>query len=124
MSRNNRVVHFEIPTDYPEKSMNFFKQIFGWKFEKFGDEDYWMIKTGEQGEIGIDGALMKKRDPKQPLVNAIDVEDIDKTAKEVEKAGGKIVVPKAAIPSMGWFSYFTDIDGNIHGLWQTDENAV
>lgn len=123
MARSNRVVHFEIPTDDPEKSINFFKSIFGWEFEKFGDQDYWMVKTGESSTPGIDGAIMKKRDKKQPLVNAIDVEDIDQSAKKIEKAGGKIVVPKAAVPTMGWFCYFTDTDGNIHGLWQTDENA-
>ncbi len=123
MARSNRVVHFEIPTDHPEKSMNFFKTIFGWNFEKYGDQDYWFTKTGNEKEAGIDGAIMKKRDPKQPIVNAIDVEDIDQTAKKVEQAGGKIVVPKAAVPNMGWFCYFTDPDGNIHGLWQTDKNA-
>lgn len=72
---------------------------------------------------GIDGALMKKRDPKQQVANSIDVENIDKTSKEIEKAGGRMVVPKSAVPNMGWFAFFTDIDGNVHGLWQTDENA-
>jgi predicted enzyme related to lactoylglutathione lyase len=80
-----------------------------------------MIKTGEQGEPGIDGAIMKKQDPKQPVVNAIDVENINETSKK--KAGGKIVLPKAAVPAIGGFCYFKDLDGNIHGLWQTDKNA-
>lgn len=123
MKRSNRVVHFEIPTDHPEKSMNFFKNIFGWDYQKYGDEDYWMVKTGEHGEHGIDGAIMKKRDPKQTVVNSIDVESIDKTSEEIEKAGGKIVVPKSAVPQMGWFCMFKDLDGNVHGLWQTDSNA-
>lgn len=123
MKRSNRVVHFEIPTDHPEKSMNFFKTIFGWKFEKYGDDDYWFAQTGDKNEPGIDGAIMKKRDPNQPMVNSIDVADIDKTSKEIKKAGGKIVVPKSPVPQMGWFCMFTDLDGNIHGLWQTDPNA-
>ena len=122
MARSNRVVHFEIPTDHPEKSMNFFKTIFGWEFEKYGDEDYWMVKTGAEDTPGINGAIMKKRDPNQPIVNSIDIADIDETSKEIEKAGGKIVVPKSPVPTMGWFCMFTDIDGNIHGLWETDEN--
>ncbi|MDR9367046.1 MAG: VOC family protein [Balneolaceae bacterium] len=101
MARSNRVVHFEIPTDYPEKSIEFFNKIFGWEFEKFGTEDYWFAKTGNENEQGIDGALMKKRDPKQPIVNPIDVADLDKTSEEIEKAGGKIVVPKSPVPNMG-----------------------
>ena len=124
MAGNNRVVHFEIPTDDPEKSIDFFSTVFGWVFEKFGEEDYWFAKTGEDGEQGIDGAIMKKQDPNQPVVNSIDVADIEKTSKQIEKAGGKIVVPKSPVPQMGWFCMFTDLDGNIHGLWQSDENAA
>ena len=30
---SNRVVHFEIPCDDPQRTMDFFKQVFGWKFE-------------------------------------------------------------------------------------------
>lgn len=123
MARSNRVIHFEIPTDHPEKSMDFFKNIFGWEFQRFGDEEYWMVKTGNEDKRGIDGAIMKKRDPNQPVVNSIDVKSIDKTNKDIENAGGKIVVPKSPVPGMGWFSMFTDIDENIHGLWETDENA-
>lgn len=123
MKRSNRVVHFEIPTDFPEKSMDFFKNIFGWEFQKFGDEDYWFVKTGDENTPGINGAIMKKRKPDQIPVNSIDVENIDKTAKEIESTGGKIVVPKSPVPKMGWFCFFTDIDGNVLGLWESDVNA-
>lgn len=123
MGRSNRVVHFEIPTDHPEKSMKFFKTIFGWEFEKYGEEDYWFATTGHENDLGIDGAIMKKRDPDQPIVNSIDVESIDKTSQEIQKAGGQIIVPKSPVPKMGWFCMFADLDGNIHGLWQTDKNA-
>lgn len=124
MKKNNRVVHFEIPTDYPETSMNFFKTIFGWEFQKYGDEDYWFAKTGDENTPGIDGAIIKKRNPDKIPVNSIDVENIDDTAKEIERAGGKIVVPKTPVPKMGWFCFFTDPDNNVLGLWQSDENAV
>jgi predicted enzyme related to lactoylglutathione lyase len=66
---------------------------------------------------------MKKRDPGQPIANSIDVADIDKTMQEVKRAGGKTVVPKMAIASIGWLAYFTDPDGNIHGLYQNDPTA-
>jgi predicted enzyme related to lactoylglutathione lyase len=29
---NNRVTHFEIPSDNPEKAMSSFKEVFGWDF--------------------------------------------------------------------------------------------
>ena len=39
---SNRVNHFEIPCDDPQKTMQFFERVFDWKFQKFGDNDYWM----------------------------------------------------------------------------------
>ena len=119
----NRVVHFEIPCDNPEKTIEFFKTVFGWNFQKFGDEGYWLTVTGDEKEPGINGGIMKRRDPKQPVVNSINVENLDEAAKKVEAAGGKIVVPKMPIPTVGWLAYFTDPDGNIHGLYQHDPMA-
>jgi predicted enzyme related to lactoylglutathione lyase len=120
---SNRVVHFEIPCDDPEKTMKFFKDVFGWSFQQFGNEPYWVTMTGDPKTPGINGGLMKKRDPKQPIVNSINVSNIDESMSHIENAGGKIVVPKMPIPSVGWLAYFTDPDGNIHGVYQDDPAA-
>lgn len=120
---SNRVVHFEIPCNDPEKTMKFFKEVFGWSFQQFGNEPYWVTMTGDPKTPGINGGLMKKRDPKQPIVNSINVSSIDESIRQIEKAGGKIVVPKMPIPSVGWLAYFTDPDGNIHGVYQDDPGA-
>jgi predicted enzyme related to lactoylglutathione lyase len=120
---SNRVVHFEIPCDHPEKTMDFFKEVFGWSFQQFGTEPYWVVTTGDEKSPGINGGIMKKKDPRQPIANSIDVADINKAVTHVEKAGGKIVVPKMPIPTVGWLAYFTDPDGNIHGLYQNDPTA-
>ena len=64
---SNRVVHFEIPCNNPEKTMDFFKEVFGWSFQQFGNEEYWSVTTGDEKAVGINGGLMKKRDPGQPV---------------------------------------------------------
>ncbi|MFI5204950.1 MAG: VOC family protein [Flavobacteriales bacterium] len=120
---SNRVVHFEIPCDNPEKTMAFFKEVFGWKFQQFGHEEYWAVTTGDENSPGINGGLMKKKDPKQPIANSIEVANMDEHIKKIEKSGGKVVVPKMAIPTLGWLAYFSDPDGNIHGLYQNDPTA-
>ncbi len=120
---SNRVVHFEIPCDHPEKTMDFFKEVFSWSFERFGNEEYWSVYTGDRNEPGINGGLMKKRDPGQPVANSIQVADLDSTSTNITRAGGQIVVPKMAIPGVGWMAYFKDPDGNIHGLFQEDPAA-
>jgi len=120
---SNRVVHFEIPCDEPERTMKFFQDAFGWTFQQFGPEPYWVAMTGDTKLPGINGAVMKKKHPEQPLVNSIMVASLDDTVSKVEKCGGKIVVPKMSIPTVGWLAYFKDPDGNIHGIWQEDKNA-
>ena len=120
---SNRVTHFEIPCDDPQKTITFFEKVFDWKFQKFGDQDYWLATTGSEDEPGINGAIMKKRDPQQPLVNSISVDNLDQTAIKIEEAGGQVVVPKMPIPGVGWLAFFKDPDGNIHGAWEDDANA-
>jgi len=120
---NNRVTHFEIPANDPEKALNFFKTVFGWNFQQFGKDEYWIAITGDEKTPGINGAIMKKRDPNQPIVNTIQVENLDKHVVKIQNAGGKIVVPKMPVPTVGWLAYFTDPEGNIHGIWQVDPSA-
>lgn len=120
---SNRVVHFEIPCDNPEKTIEFFKTVFNWNFQQFGTEQYWIAMTGDEKSPGINGGLMKRMNPGQPIVNSIDVSDIDEAMRKIEAAGGTIVVPKQVIPTVGWLAYFKDPDGNIHGIYQNDPNA-
>lgn len=120
---SNRVVHFEIPCNDPEKAMGFFKEVFGWQFEQFGKQEYWAATTGDESSPGINGGFLKKRDPNQPVTNSIQVTNLDETIRNIEKAGGKIVVPKMAIPGVGWMAYFKDSDGNTHGLFKDDPEA-
>lgn len=119
----NRIVHFEIPSDNPEKLNEFYAKTFGWKFNRWGNEEYWLAETGEKSAPGINGAIMKKRDPQQPMVNTIEVENVDAMCASIEKNGGTIVVPKMPVPNVGWLAYFKDIDGNIFGVMQNDPGA-
>ena len=120
---SNRVVHFEIPSDNPEKNMKFFEEVFQWKFTKFGNDPYWLAATGDEKLPGINGAVMKQIAPGQPLINTIEVSNIDETIKKIMKAGGEIMKPKRSIPTVGWLAFFTDPDGNVHGVMEADTNA-
>jgi len=120
---SNRVVHFEIPCDDPEKTIAFFQKVFNWKIEPFMHNEYWNVITGDDKQPGINGGLMKRKAPGQPVANSIDDKDMEASIKAIEQNGGIIVVPKMAIPGVGWLSYFKDPDGNIHGLYQHDPSG-
>lgn len=66
---------------------------------------------------------MRREDPAQPVVNTVDVADVDKTLAAAQAHGGTVAVPKMAIPGIGWLGYFKDPDGNLLGAMQYDPSA-
>jgi hypothetical protein len=120
-----RVIHFEISAEKPERSVKFFEKVFGWKIMKWeGPVEYWLITTGEQGEAGIDGGMgRRKKGELAETVNTIGVSSVDEYTKKVEANGGTIVVPKHAVPGVGWLAYFKDPEGNMFGMMQDDPSA-
>ena len=117
-----RVIHFEIPTKDPRKAAAFYKKVFGWKVTQWGKQQYWMVKTGDEKTPGIDGGIMLKKDLRA-TVNTVGVDSVDKAIKKVIAAGGKVVRPKIALPTMGWIAYCVDGDGNAFGLIEMDNSA-
>jgi len=116
-----RVIHFEIPLNDIERSITFYEKVFGWKIQKWGGPaDYYLVSTGPKELPGIDGGLLKKRDPRQPMVNTVQVDDVDATVRIAEQNGGKLALPKMAVPGVGWLAYFSDPEGNMHGVMQLD----
>ena len=121
-----RVVHFEIHVDDTDRASDFYTKTFGWEFNKWeGDPDnpYWLIKTGDEKSVGIDGGMLKRRDPAGSVYNTIDVDNLDNYIEKVKANGGEIVVEKMPIPGVGWLAYFKDTEGNIFGMMQVDGNA-
>jgi predicted enzyme related to lactoylglutathione lyase len=119
-----RITHFEIPANDPEKLTAFYGKVFDWKFSKWpGPDEYWMAKTGEEVP-GIDGAIMKRRHPEQPLVNSLAVTNLDESIAAVLANGGSMAVPKMAVPGVGWLAYSKDPEGTIFGMMQYDPSAA
>ena len=128
----NRVVHFEIQVEDPARAIAFYKNVFGWQMEKWGEQDYWMVMTAEKNspEAGINGGLLLRKTgapAEGQAVNAfvctMQVDNIDETIKKIEKEGGKLALPKTAIASMAWQAYYKDTEGNIFGIHQTGTNT-
>ena len=124
-----RPVHFEIHATDPERVVAFYEQVFGWKIERWGDQPYWLITTGDTNP-GIDGGLTPRQGPApaadapvSSFVNMIDVVDLDATLTAIDAAGGTVALDKHAVPGIGWLAYFKDPDNNLFGVMQPDEQA-
>jgi predicted enzyme related to lactoylglutathione lyase len=133
---DHTIVHFEIPADDPERAAKFYRELFGWQIKKWeGSTDdrenfeYWMVQTvptdaqGMPARPGVNGGLMRRMFPGQAPVNYINVEDVDQFVKKAEELGAKIMMAKHPVQGMGWFAQFSDPEGNVCAIWQTDPNA-
>jgi predicted enzyme related to lactoylglutathione lyase len=127
----NRVIHFDIYADDTDRATEFYKNAFNWKFEKWNGSsgmNYWLITTGSDKEPGINGGMSKREKEWAKNVSSdaitIGVDDIDKAIADVKKFGGKITLEKTAIPTVGWFANFSDTEGNILSLMQSDMEGM
>ena len=116
------IVHFEIPADNVARATAFYETTFGWTITAYpmpAGEEYYSVVTRKKGEPGIDGGLMKRKDPGQPFTNYINVPSIDEMLQRVQANGGTVMMPKQEIgPNMGWIALFIDTEHNMIGLHQ------
>jgi predicted enzyme related to lactoylglutathione lyase len=119
------IVHFEIPAGDVARAKAFYGGLFGWKFSAAeGFPDYWMFLTGDP-EDDAGGGLMARQAPEQVgLVSYFAVESVDDAVARVQELGGQVVMPKQAVPGMGWLAHFLDTEGNLIAVWQSDESAA
>ena len=113
----------ELITKEVAGAKKFFGDLFGWKFEDMPQMGYSMW----QSPGNMSGGLMAPR-PEQPgtgqPLNYIYVDSIDVMAPRIEKAGGKVVVPKTAIPGFGWFAFFKYPEEMIWGLYESEKKPA
>ena len=125
----SRVVHFEIHASDPERAVKFYQTLFDWQFQKWdGPMPYWLITTGPADQPGINGGLVTRQGEIDgqaviAFVCTVDVADVDASTSKATANGGQVVVPKMAIPNVGWLVYCKDTEGNIFGMMQSDANA-
>lgn len=127
-----RVGHFEIHAEDPLRAVKFYEKAFGWKIQKWdGPMEYYLVTTGDSSKPGINGGILKRMGPSpvegQPVnsfVCTVTVESIDESIKTVTELGSQIVVPKMAVPGVGWLCYCKDSEGNIFGMIQEDSNPT
>lgn len=119
-----RVVHFELPADDPERIKHFYHSVFGWTIKKWdGVEDYWLVTTGTKKSAGINGGIMRRQLFRQSAINTIDVASLEDAISKIKQAGGKVVVSKMTVPTVGYKAYCQDTEGNVFAIIQPDVNA-
>jgi len=66
------------------------------------------------------GGIFDAPDPQMPVgvTPYVNVADLAEKERRITAAGGRIHKSKQEVPGMGWFTIFSDPDGNMLALWQ------
>jgi predicted enzyme related to lactoylglutathione lyase len=122
------VAHFAINADDLDRARRFYAGVFGWRFEAWGPPGFFMIETGTGQEPAIRGSLQKRREliAGERMTGyecTISVADVDAVAAAVVAHGGKIIMPRTFLPTVGHLIFFRDQEGNVAGAMQYDPDA-
>ena len=110
------VVYFEISSRDCKNSKNFFKELFDWQITDPDGSDYGFVKDEGEGSIG--GGIGPAENGNPSVTFYIHVDDLKKYLDKVESLGGKTVVAPTPIPGIGEYALFSDLDGNVLGIWK------
>jgi predicted enzyme related to lactoylglutathione lyase len=124
----NRMTHFAIHTDDIERAKKFYDQVFEWGFTSYGPSDFLQIKDDKTERGELIGALQsRKYSPlKEKIIGlecTVTVDNVEEIIKRVQNSGGQILMPKTAIPYVGWITKFLDTEGNLVCAMQADNGA-
>jgi predicted enzyme related to lactoylglutathione lyase len=116
----NNLASFAIHADDVQRCRGFYEAVFGWRFEPWGPPDFYLIHTGDDERPGVQGLLHKRQEPRaaggpNAFECTIAVDDIDRVSRAITEQGGRILMEKAPIPTVGVLTKFTDPEGNILG---------
>lgn len=119
----NTLFRFGINADDVPRARAFYQNVFGWTFEPWGPPNFYLIETGGDPAPPVGGLIHERREllPGVRTVGfecTISVTDVDATIRAIEQNGGKIVVPKFHIPTVGTGCYFQDTEGNVAAIMQ------
>jgi predicted enzyme related to lactoylglutathione lyase len=116
--RHDTLRHFAINCENVDRARSFYETVFGWKFQPWGPPGFFHTT-----DPGVMGAIQPRREllpgvRMTGLECTFGVADIDATAASIEMLGGRIVMPKVTIPTVGTLIFFEDPEGNLLGAMQ------
>lgn len=112
----NAINWFEIPATDHERAVQFYSDVLGTKLQPMEMGDIKMAFL-HADEGGIGGSICTGKGYKPSADGALIYlnagEDLSKPLSRVEKAGGKVLMPKTKISDeIGYMAHFIDSEGN------------
>ena len=122
------VIHFELPTNHPDRSGRFYGQAFGWRIVPLGPDMggfvlAFTVESDAQTRVptkpgAINGGFFERTSVDQHIRLTILVDDIRDAIERVTAAGGTALGDPVELPGVGLFASFSDPVGNVLTLNQ------
>ena len=116
MKNKNAVNWFEIPVKNLDRAKKFYETILGATMQSMEAMGMKSVFFPADLQNGIGGCIIKGKgyEPsnKGTVVYLNGGDDLSKALSKVEKAGGKVLLPKTSIGQNGFMAQFLDTEGN------------
>jgi uncharacterized protein len=116
----NAINWFEIPVKDFDKAKKFYETILNAEMQVMEAMGMKSAFFPADMQAGVGGCIIKGQgyEPAKTgsLIYLNGGEDLSVPLSKVEKAGGKIIMPKTGIGPNGFMAYFEDTEGNKVGL--------
>ena len=109
----------ELASEDLSLTQKFLSRVFGWKFQsvRMPMGEYLTFRTGDGGQGGV---RPTKGSEAPSSLGYVRVRDLDDARKRVERAGGRIILPRIDVPGMGSFFWFQVPSGPVMACWQDE----
>jgi predicted enzyme related to lactoylglutathione lyase len=115
------IVHIEFRSAVFSRTAAFYNKALGWQTQQNASGTYMKLDGPDGPTAGwVRSDLVQSAGP----VAYVEVDDLARTLDNVEKAGGRVIVPKLPFAGGGDVAFFADPDGNVVGLWARKKAAA
>jgi uncharacterized protein len=113
--RVSGISFLQIPSAEPQRTADFYREVFAWKIRDDPEEPAFEDGTGHVIGHFVRGGAVAGEAGVRPYVY---VERVDDTLAKVAAAGGEVVTEPYPEGDL-WVATFRDPAGNVVGAWQT-----
>jgi predicted enzyme related to lactoylglutathione lyase len=114
------IVHLEFKSASFTRTSEFYARLFDWQTEQNASGSYMKLSGDGAPSAGwVRADLVQSPGP----IAYLAVDDLGAKLEEIERAGGRILVPRLPFAGGGEVGLFADPDGNVLGLWHRKDAA-
>jgi len=113
----NAVTQFQILSKDPERTANFYSQLFQWSIDSNNALGYRQIRTGSKD--GIQGGIWPAPPQAPNFVQLFGrVQVLREAMQSAEKLGAKVIIPATMLPEGDEMAVLLDPEGMSFAIWR------